>query len=123
MVARRRQDEVLSGGHDNSDISMTEANGSVSTWKNPSEDHKQHENYCTRDDSAIHGRASKLGLDLASFDSCFNGQATAKVRKDLAEARRLAISGTPTFFLGSRRQDGKVDVTVRFDGLRPLSGR
>jgi protein-disulfide isomerase len=65
---------------------------------------------------AIRQRAAKLGLDRAAFDDCLNGQVTDKVRQAAADAARLAVSGTPTFFLGSVRQDGKVDVTVRYDG-------
>jgi protein-disulfide isomerase len=45
--------------------------------------------------------AEVLGLDMGNFKTCLdNGKYVTKVRKDLADAQRAGINGTPTFFLG-----------------------
>jgi len=45
--------------------------------------------------------AEALGLDMAKFQSCFDGgKYTAKVRKDLTDAQKYGATGTPTFFIG-----------------------
>jgi hypothetical protein len=45
----------------------------------------------------------------------------AKVRSDVLDARRLGISGTPTFLLGHRQRDGRVTVDERLSGLQAPS--
>ncbi|MPY89422.1 MAG: thioredoxin domain-containing protein [Luteitalea sp.] len=53
--------------------------------------------------AALKKIASKVGLDEAAFDSCTAGTAApAAVNRDLEEARRLGLSGTPTFFINGR---------------------
>jgi predicted DsbA family dithiol-disulfide isomerase len=45
--------------------------------------------------------AQAVGLDAAKFKTCLEtGKYAAKVRKDLAEAQKVGINGTPTFFTG-----------------------
>jgi len=45
--------------------------------------------------------AKALGLDADKFKSCLdNGKFTAKVRKDLNDAQKYGVTGTPTFFVG-----------------------
>jgi len=47
------------------------------------------------------GHAEAVGLDAAKFKACLeSGKYVAKVRKDLAEAQKAGVSGTPTFFVG-----------------------
>jgi len=65
--------------------------------------------------------ATGLTLDVAAFRGCMQGQATSRVRQDLASAQQLAVSGTPTFFVGRLGADGKVKVTDRLVGALPLA--
>jgi protein-disulfide isomerase len=45
--------------------------------------------------------AQALNLDVAKFQQCLDsGKYTAKVRKDLNDAQKAGVTGTPTFFLG-----------------------
>ena len=47
------------------------------------------------------GHAEAVGLDAAKFKACLeSGKYVAKVRKDLAEAQKAGVNGTPTFFVG-----------------------
>lgn len=49
------------------------------------------------------GIASNAGLDVGVFESCLaDGQAVAAVQKDVEEAARHGISGTPGFFVNGR---------------------
>lgn len=58
-----------------------------------------HQRNLDRPDLSTHART--LGLDVAAFDRCVeSGKYTARVRKDVDEAQRLGISGTPTFIVG-----------------------
>ncbi len=45
--------------------------------------------------------AEALNLDAAKFKSCLDGgKYTVKVRKDLNDAQKYGVTGTPTFFVG-----------------------
>jgi protein-disulfide isomerase len=45
--------------------------------------------------------AVEIGLDAASFKSCYSSQqATDEVRADMAEAKRLGLDATPMFVMG-----------------------
>jgi protein-disulfide isomerase len=47
--------------------------------------------------------AQQVALDMASFDACFSsGKYQTAVQKDVDEAKRLSVSGTPTFFVNGR---------------------
>ncbi|HZO83445.1 MAG TPA: thioredoxin domain-containing protein [Candidatus Binataceae bacterium] len=51
--------------------------------------------------------AKKLGLDTAKFDGCLDkGKYEEAIKKDLAEGRKLNVSGTPTFFIDGRQLVG-----------------
>lgn len=54
--------------------------------------------------------AFSLGLDMELFDSCFDsGKYTKRVQYNIAEAKKLGASGTPTFFIiGSDGQQQKL---------------
>ena len=48
--------------------------------------------------------ADKLGLDKDQFDSCYNSQAAEQqVSRAEAEAARLGLSSTPTFYVNGQR--------------------
>ena len=65
--------------------------------------------------------AQALELDLTAFQSCLaDGKTSAKVREDLDEARRLGLTGTPTFMIGEVTEGRTVRVTKRIAGAQPL---
>ena len=63
--------------------------------------------------------ADHLGLDRARFDACLNAPAPL-LDEDIAEARRLGVIATPTFFVGTVEPDGNVRVTSKIHGARAL---
>lgn len=73
-----------------------------------------------RPDLSKHAQA--LGLDVAAFDQCVDtGKSTAKIRKDMAEAQRLQVTGTPTFFLGLTDANSSQIKGVRMSGAQPYA--
>jgi protein-disulfide isomerase len=51
--------------------------------------------------------ATDLKLDIEAFNSCLSsGRPQAAVSKDIQEARRLGLNGTPTFFVNGRYFSG-----------------
>jgi protein-disulfide isomerase len=52
--------------------------------------------------------AQVIGLDRAKFDAALDtGKFTDKVERDILDAQRFGVSGTPTFFVNGRRtKDG-----------------
>jgi len=62
------------------------------------------------------GYAETIGLDKAQFDKDMaSAEIEAQLRADIAEGRRAAITGTPTFFVNGKR------VTSRsFESLRMM---
>jgi protein-disulfide isomerase len=46
------------------------------------------------------GHAEALGLDVAQFEECMtSGRHTAAIRKDMAEAAKAGVTGTPAFLI------------------------
>jgi len=66
-----------------------------------------------------HARAA--GLDVKSFETCLDGQASAAILADLKAGSRAGISGTPTFFLGLAQNDGSVHVVEKLTGAKPYA--
>jgi protein-disulfide isomerase len=62
-----------------------------------------------------------LRLGKESLRACIDGTTRDRIREEAAEARRLGITGTPTFLLGVPGEDGKVAVRRRINGAAPLS--
>lgn len=55
--------------------------------------------------------AQALGVDTGTFKDCLeSGKYAAKVLKDLAEAKKVGISGTPTFFVGLTDPKGGSEI-------------
>ncbi|HTK04798.1 MAG TPA: thioredoxin domain-containing protein [Candidatus Eisenbacteria bacterium] len=53
--------------------------------------------------------AAQLGLDLESFQTCYDGKLTQPlVQRDYDEGQRLRVSSTPYTFVGARRVEGAV---------------
>ncbi len=65
------------------------------------------------------GHAEALGLDVGSFDSCMNdGKYNDAIRKMMAEAAKVGITGTPGFVIGKTDPKDPTKVT----GLTFLRG-
>jgi protein-disulfide isomerase len=70
-------------------------------------------NIKTMDPASLDQRAQDLGLDIAKFRRAMESQALdAAVTADVAEAQRLDIKGTPTFFVNGRRVIGAQPIQV-----------
>lgn len=63
---------------------------------------------------------AKLGLPMPKFTMCLTGNSTVRVRNDLASAEALGLSATPTFLIGTVR-DNKLTVSHRLDGAQSLA--
>jgi predicted DsbA family dithiol-disulfide isomerase len=64
------------------------------------------------DPDSLPGHAAALGLDVARFRQCLDsGRHTAEIRREVADARRLGITSTPSFLFGVRA-DGADRVRV-----------
>jgi protein-disulfide isomerase len=69
------------------------------------------------DPASLERYASDLGLDLARFRAAMSSEALdAAISADMAEAQRLSIRGTPTFFVNGRRVIG----AQKIEAFRPL---
>jgi protein-disulfide isomerase len=61
--------------------------------------------------------AEQLKLDVAKFTKCIDsGETAVAVQRDLAEGKRLAVSGTPAFFIGLAQADGGITLRKRING-------
>ncbi len=73
-----------------------------------------------RDDLPRHAQA--LGLDMNAFQRCMDsGKHAEAVRKDLAEAQRLGITGTPTFFIGVAGPNDTEMKGIKLVGAQPYA--
>jgi protein-disulfide isomerase len=61
--------------------------------------------------------ATDLGLDMAKFNTCLeSGQQAAAVQKDAAEAQKIGLSATPSFFLNGHFFTG----AMQYEDLRRM---
>ena len=60
--------------------------------------------------------AATIGLDETQFSSCLSDAAVKDVQSDRSEGQRLNVTGTPSFFLGTVRENGSIDLTTRIEG-------
>jgi len=67
------------------------------------------------------GYAQQIRLNAGAFDTCLRAATPAKARADAATGAALGITGTPSFLIGLVQADGRVRVTERLSGARPLS--
>ena len=65
--------------------------------------------------------AQVLGLNMTAFQQCLGGQATVRVRQDLAEGLKAGITGTPAFFIGTVTKQGKLKVLQKLIGAKPYA--
>lgn len=69
----------------------------------------------------VNGLAVAAGVDPARLAACVAGDAQERVRKDADLAKRLGISSTPVFLLGSMLPDGRLQVRAAIPGARSLA--
>ena len=67
--------------------------------------------------------AKAIGLDVPKFEECLNsGRQAAEIRKDMAEAAKAGMTGTPGFFLAyTDPKSSKVTTKVRITGAQPFA--
>jgi len=67
--------------------------------------------------------ATALGLDAAAFETCLNSSKyAADVRKDMAEAKKVGVTGTPAFFLAyTDPKSSKVTTLASLIGAQPFA--
>ena len=69
----------------------------------------------------IKSYAGELGLNQATFDSCFDeGKYVDEVNKDGADARAATATGTPTLFIGKTTESGEIEAT-KIVGAQPFA--
>lgn len=67
----------------------------------------------------LNAHAQVLALNMTSFQQCLAGQATARVKQDLADGLKAGITGTPAFFIGTVTKQGKLKVLQKLIGAKP----
>lgn len=66
------------------------------------------------------GRAKELGLSTTKFSECLSSDRyTEDINKSGAEAQKMGIQGTPTFFIGKAGADGEVTNLKMIVGTAP----
>jgi protein-disulfide isomerase len=64
-------------------------------------------------DPAVFERAKTLNLDVERFSICMSSDRYAdEIHKNVSEAQKLGVAGTPTFFIGTVAPGG-ADVTIK----------
>lgn len=65
--------------------------------------------------------AKELGLNVNTFQQCLDSNKyKAEVQKDIADASKAGVSGTPSFFIGKSSPDGLIEGTIII-GAQPYS--
>jgi len=74
-------------------------------------------------DPALLDRVKTLGLDTQKFGECFSSDKYKDdIQKSIAEAQKLGIQGTPTFFIGTIDPNGDVvNIKKRIVGAKPYA--
>ena len=71
--------------------------------------------------SDLMGYAGELGLDKATFSEALKTHTYFdRVRTDVGTGRGHGVTGTPTFFVNGRRQDGDDDVRALTGAIRKV---
>jgi protein-disulfide isomerase len=72
-------------------------------------------------DADLSDAARSIGIDGELFARCVESDDGRQLATDIAEAQRLGVSATPTFFVGRMSRDGSlVSLTRRISGALPL---
>jgi predicted DsbA family dithiol-disulfide isomerase len=67
--------------------------------------------------------AQAIGLDVPKFEACMTaGKYAEAIRKDMYEAQKAGVTGTPAFFLAyTEPNTTKVKTEVRLTGAQPYA--
>lgn len=66
--------------------------------------------------------AQAIGVDAKKFQACLDsGKYAADIRKDIAEANKYGITGTPTTVIGLTQTDGKIKVLKVIRGAQNIA--
>jgi protein-disulfide isomerase len=67
--------------------------------------------------------AEAIGLDIPKFEECLNsGRQAAEIRRDMAEAQKAGVTGTPAFYLAyTDPKSSKVTTEIRLTGAQPFA--
>jgi len=67
--------------------------------------------------------AQAIGLDITAFDACVaSDKEDAAIRRDIAEAQKLGITGTPAFLIGrTDPKSSKLTILAALRGARPFA--
>lgn len=68
--------------------------------------------------------AEGLGLDMVQFNACLeNGKKGTQIRKDMAQAAKSGVRGTPNFWIGvaDPKNPNKVKATVNLRGAKSFN--
>jgi protein-disulfide isomerase len=67
--------------------------------------------------------AEAIGVDMGKFQDCLNGGRHAEeVRKDMSEAQKAGVTGTPAFFLAyTDPSSSKVKTVTSLKGAQPFT--
>jgi protein-disulfide isomerase len=67
--------------------------------------------------------AEAIGLDMSKFQSCLDsGRSADEIRKDMAEAQKAGVTGTPAFFLAyTDPASSKVKTVTALKGAQPFA--
>ena len=67
--------------------------------------------------------AEAIGLDVTKFEECLNAGKTAnEIRKDMSEAQKAGVTGTPTFFIAvTDPASSKIKTVSRLSGAQPYA--
>lgn len=74
-------------------------------------------------DPVLLDRAKTLGFDTKQFGECFSSDKYKdEIQKGVAEAQKLGVQATPTFFIGTIDQSGEiVNISKRIVGAKPYA--
>ena len=73
------------------------------------------------EDENLQSYAESAGLDMVQFNACLEGGKQGdSVRKDMAQAAKAGVRGTPNFWIGAAdpQNPDKVKVTVNLRGAK-----
>ncbi len=69
-------------------------------------------------DDALAEAASRVGISADRLEACLAGPQPSHIQRNLDEGKRLAVKATPTFFIGKRLGDGRVELVRQVSGAR-----
>jgi protein-disulfide isomerase len=81
------------------------------------------ENQKALEPASLTAHAQAIGVDAKKFQACLDGgKYAAEIRKDIAEASKYGITGTPTSVIGLTQPDGSTIKVLRvLRGAQPLA--